>query len=114
MPFFLYNIYMYYVVLVTVDKKTTAEKITEILLKNKLAACINIIPNIKSLYFWEGKLCGDKEVLMVIKSRRENFGRLSKEIKANHPYKVPEIIALPIIKGNKEYLDWVKKNTSGK
>ncbi len=70
-----------------------------------------MITDIKSFYFWENKLCRDKEILMIIKTKKSLFNKLAKEIKLNHPYKIPEIIAIPIMKGNKEYLHWIGENT---
>ena len=102
----------YIVVYVTAPNIETAHKIAETLVEKRLAACVNIIPKINSIYWWEGKIERDEEVLLIIKSRREIFEKLSMAIKEIHPYNVPEIIALPIIKGNKEYLEWINGETT--
>jgi len=98
------------VVLVTVpyDK---SKKIINLLLTKKLAACVNKIKTIESFYWWENKICNDKETLLVIKTKKILFEKIVKEIKKVHPYKVPEIISIEINNGNKEYLDWIKEVT---
>lgn len=98
--------YRYYVVFVTTDKKEEAEKIANIVLEKKLAGCVNFF-EVTSLYWWENKIQKHPEMMLVIKTAREKFQQLMKEIKANHPYSVPEIIALPIVKGNPQYLVWL-------
>jgi periplasmic divalent cation tolerance protein len=95
------------VVLVTATSIKEAEKITRALLNKKLAACVNIINNINSYFWWNKKIEKAKETLLIIKTVKKNFAQLKKEIKSIHSYEVPEIIALPIIKGNKNYLDWI-------
>lgn len=99
------------VVFVTCPKIVEARKIAKGLVKNRLAACVNIIPSINSIYFWEGKLYDDKEVLCIIKTKKALFKKIEIFVKKNHSYKVPEIIALPIIKGSKEYLKWIEEVT---
>ena len=101
---------MYCVVLVTVPTPKIARQIAKKVVIKKLAACVNIIPDIRSFYIWNGKLCNDREILLVIKTRMAIFNQLSDEIKLNHPYKIPEIIALPIVHGTKEYIRWLKTN----
>lgn len=102
----------YIVVLITVPSNEVAKKISDILLDQKLAACINIVPQINSLYTWEGKLNNDEEVLMIVKTRSDLFEKeFIDAVKSVHPYEVPEIIALPILMGSKSYLDWIKDVT---
>jgi len=101
---------MYIIVLVTVPNKLQANKITKFLLKQKLAACVNIIPKMDSFFWWQGKIDKAKELLLVIKSKKSLFKKLKKAIKSKHPYSVPEIIALPVILGNKDYLDWIDES----
>jgi len=91
----------------TCPDKESAEKIAIRLIKNKVAACVNIIKIEKSVYEWKGKICQEPEYLLVIKTKDKNYKRLENEIKKTHPYKVPEIIALKVEKGSKEYVDWV-------
>ena len=102
------------VVLVTATSKAEAEKIAKALLKKRLAACVNIIPGLTSFFHWKGKIEKASELLLVIKTRKTLFKKLEKEVKANHSYSVPEIIALPILQGTKSYLDWLKLETTAK
>jgi len=99
------------VVFVTTSSEEEAEKIAKALVEEHLAGCVNILSKIKSIYFWEGKVCEDSEVLLIIKTRTEKFESLKEKITSLHSYQVPEIIALPIEKGSTTYLDWLKKVT---
>ena len=103
------------VVLITAPSAEVAEKISNTLLENKLAACVNIVPSINSLYIWEGEINNDEEVLLIIKTRYELFDdTFIKTIKEQHPYDVPEIIALPIVIGSEDYLQWITNVTKKK
>lgn len=84
-----------------------AVNIAKALLKKKLCACVNIIKDMRSLYVWEGKLCDDREALMVIKTVDKKFNALETEVKKLHSYDVPEIIALPVKDVSEPYLKWV-------
>lgn len=95
------------VVLVTINDAGKALEIATEIVTAKLAACANIIPEVRSIYLWEGNACDDKELLMVIKTARRLFEPLKEKIRSLHPYSVPEIIALPIVEGHKPYLDWI-------
>lgn len=99
------------VVFITVDKKIFADKITNMLLNKKLCACINIIKNIKSFYWWKGKIEKSNEYLLIIKTKSVLIEKLIKEVKKVHPYTVPEIISYDIKKGNADYINWVIKET---
>jgi len=99
------------VVFVTAPDEDGAVGIAKSLVEERLAACVNIIKDIRSIYSWQGKIEDDSEVLMVIKTRSELFVPLSKRIKELHSYTVPEIIALPIITGSEDYLKWIKEVT---
>jgi len=100
------------VVLITAPSKEVGKQIARALLEQELAACVNIISSIDSIYTWEGKICNDEEVLLVVKSRAELFeDQLVPAVQAIHPYQVPEIIALPIKMGAKSYLDWIEAVT---
>ncbi len=101
---------MYIVVFVTVPSKEEAHMISRKLLEEKLCACVNIIEGVNSFFWWEGKIDNANELLLVIKSSKAKLAKLIKTVKANHSYTVPEIIALPIIGGNKEYLDWINSS----
>lgn len=102
---------MHIVVFVTASSKEEAQKISLGLLDDKLVACVNIIDGISSLFWWQGKIDNAKEVLLVIKTRRALLNRLMDKVKSLHSYEVPEIIALPIVAGNKKYLDWIDEST---
>ena len=94
----------YLVVLITCPSVENAMKIKDVLLKNKLAACINILSNVSSFFRWEGKIERAKEVLMIIKTRKELMKKLISAVKKIHKYTVPEIISIPITEGKKDYL----------
>jgi periplasmic divalent cation tolerance protein len=99
------------VVLITAPNENDAEAIAKAILEAKLAACVNIIRNIRSLYRWQGKVEDEQEVLMIVKTRKERFGDLMKKVKGLHSYTVPEIIALPVADGLEEYLGWIGQET---
>lgn len=98
---------MYIIILVTASGKKEAKYIAQQLIKNKLAACVNIIDKVNSSFRWQGKIDQASEVLLIIKSKKEKLAKIIKTVKAAHSYDVPEIIALPIIGGHKPYLDWI-------
>lgn len=100
------------VVLITVSSPEEGEKIAKALLEKRVAACVNIIPGIRSIYRWEGKICDGREMLLVAKTTGALFEKLEKEVKSLHSYKVPEIIALPIIRGSDDYLSWIDENAA--
>ena len=102
---------MYIIVLVTASSKEEANKIAQGLLEEKLAACVNILAGLESRFWWQGKIDSAQEVLLVIKTRKTLFNKLAKKVKSLHSYTVPEIIAIPIISGNKAYLDWINDCT---
>jgi periplasmic divalent cation tolerance protein len=99
------------VVLITAPNENDAEAIAKALLEARLAACVNIIRNIRSLYRWQGKVEDEQEVLMIVKTRKERFGELVKKVRGLHSYTVPEIIALPVTDGLEEYLGWIGQET---
>jgi periplasmic divalent cation tolerance protein len=98
---------MYVIVLVTAKDKKQAEKISGGLIKTKLAACVNIIAKIDSVFFWAGKVDRGRESLLVIKSRKEKLPKIIKLVRSLHSYEVPEIIAIPVIAGDRPYLRWM-------
>lgn len=102
----------YLVVYITVPSSETGEKIVNTLVEKRLAAGASIVPGLSSVYHWQGKICNETELLLIAKTRDSLFERLEQEVKSIHPYQVPEIIALPIIKGSREYLDWIDESTS--
>ena len=99
------------VVYITAGSNEEAEKLSRGLVEEKLAFCVNTVPQVKSTYFWEGKLYVDDEILLIVKTRTEKYEALETWVRKNHSYDVPEVIALPIIKGSEPYLkgvdDWV-------
>lgn len=99
------------VIFVTTANKKEADRIARALIKEKLAACINIIGDVNSLFWWQGKLDSAREILLIIKTRKTLINKLIKKVKSLHSYEVPEIIALPIIAGNRRYLDWINEST---
>lgn len=99
------------VVLVTAASLDESEKIARSLVESGLAACANILSPIKSIFSWEHKITETMEVLLLFKTRSHLFGDLAQAVKKLHSYQVPEIIALPIVKGTDEYLDWITENT---
>ncbi|MEM3617073.1 MAG: divalent-cation tolerance protein CutA [Candidatus Bathyarchaeia archaeon] len=98
------------IVLTTTSSRKEAEKIANTLLEERLIACANIIGPMHSLFWWQGKIDNVQEHLILMKTRKDLFDKLSEKVKALHSYQVPEIIALPIVKGLKDYLDWLDKS----
>lgn len=101
----------YIVVLCTVPDKEVALHIASTLVSQKIAACVNIVPGITSLYSWKGEICNDQELMLIIKAKKNNFSDLELAIKKMHPYEVPEIIALSVIDGANNYLQWIDEVT---
>jgi periplasmic divalent cation tolerance protein len=99
------------VILVTAPNAEVAGKIGWTLVEERLAACVNIAPNLRSIYRWQGEVQDDPEVLMFIKARRDDIDSLIARVERLHPYKVPEIIALEITAGLGNYLDWIMTET---
>lgn len=100
----------YIVVLVTVPTQEKADDLAKLLVMRKLAACVNRSGPVRSVYWWEGKIEEAEEYLLIIKTGRNKFSRLVEEIKNAHPYTVPEIVGLPIIEGNMDYLNWIARS----
>lgn len=90
------------------DSADEAEKIARLLIETKLAACVNVFPGVRSFYRWKGVIQNAAEWLLVIKSSRAHFEALRAEIEKAHSYEVPELIALPIVDGSKNYLNWLE------
>ena len=97
------------IVLTTCESSQDAQTIAETLVEKRLAACVNILPGLKSIYRWQGKVENATELLLLIKTRRGLFEQLSAELARIHPYEVPEVIALPLIDGAPAYLGWLEK-----
>lgn len=101
---------MQIVIFVTAASKKEAECIAQALIRQRLAACVNILANVKSVFRWQGKCDVAKESLLLIKSRKSRLPAIIKLVKSLHSYEVPEIIALPIIAGDKNYLRWLDES----
>lgn len=101
---------MYIVVLVTAKNMKEANVIADILVGKKLIACANIIKDIQSVFRWQGKVEKADEVLLILKTQQESFSKIVKAVKEHHSYEVPEIIALPVLDGNKKYLNWIQES----
>jgi periplasmic divalent cation tolerance protein len=100
----------YYVVITTCGNRDEAERLASQIIEKKLAACVQL-SSITSYYIWEGEVNNDPEIKLLIKTRKELYDQLEKLIKDNHSYDVPEIIALPVQSGSKDYLDWIEEVT---
>jgi len=98
-------------VMVTCASGPEAEQIANQLLEERLVACVNIAGRIRSLFHWQGAVARESESLLLMKTTRERFDELSRRIKELHSYEVPEIIAMPVIVGNPDYLDWIEEST---
>ena len=103
----------YIQVFTTVEKREDAERIASSVVNKRVAACAQVIGPIRSTYWWKGKVEQAEEWLLVMKTREALFSVLEKEIKAIHPYEVPEIFGLPIVAGSESYLHWIEEETSG-
>lgn len=97
--------------MITTPNEDMAAEIAKALVQTQLAACANIIKDVRSIYSWQGKVQDDREVLMIVKTRRGLFDRLESKVKELHSYEVPEIIALPVIIGSEDYLRWLREST---
>ncbi len=100
------------IILTTVSSKKEAELIGSKLIDKELAACVNIIPNIKSIYRWEGKINKDSEYLLIIKTVKRAEEDVFENIRKLHSYNTPEMISIPITGGEKSYLNWLSKSVA--
>lgn len=98
----------------TAPDADTARRIASALVEYRLAACVNLLPGIESLYRWEGKVTSDQEVLLMIKARAADYPLLETRIRALHPYELPEIIAVSLTAGLPAYLDWIQNPDEAK
>ena len=99
------------VVFITTSGENEAANIARALVEGRLAACVNIARNLRSIYSWQGKIEDESEVLMIVKTQKKLFHSLSQKVRELHSYSVPEIIALPIVEGSEDYLKWLKEVT---
>jgi periplasmic divalent cation tolerance protein len=102
------------VVLVTVGSQEEGERLATAVVGEQLAACVNVVGPIESIYRWKGAVQHDHEVLLILKTRAELFEDLAARIRALHAYETPEVIALPITAGSAAYLDWLRGATRGR
>lgn len=102
------------VVLVTVPSAEVGERIAAAVVPERLAACVNILPGLRSIFFWEGRVEDEQEVLLLMKTRAERLAALEARVRALHPYSVPGFIALPVVAGHEPYLAWVADSVTTK
>ena len=99
-------------ILVTASSQQEGLNIARSLVNSRLAACVNIMSDLRSIYRWEGKIWDEGEFLLLIKTRRALFDKIEAKVKKYHSYEVPEIIAVPIIQGSETYLNWLRESTN--
>ena len=99
------------IIYITAKDKVEAKKIARVLVEERLAACANIIENVNSVYWWEGKIEEGKEAVIVAKTKGSLVPELINKVKSLHSYKCPCIVSLPLVDGNKDYLDWILAET---
>jgi periplasmic divalent cation tolerance protein len=97
----------------TVADERTATGLAELIVGENLAACVQIVPGVKSVYRWQGKIKRDDEMQLVIKTTSARFDAIAALLHEHHPYELPEIVAVPIVRGSEAYLDWIESETSG-
>jgi periplasmic divalent cation tolerance protein len=97
----------YIQVMTTVPGQEVATRIAELLIDSRLAGCVQIIGPVTSVYRWQGKVETGAETMLLVKSRQDLFSSLAELIIANHPYEVPEILAVPVVAGGQSFLDWL-------
>jgi periplasmic divalent cation tolerance protein len=101
------------IVLITASSEAEAVRISKALVGEHLAACVNIVPGVRSLFIWKDETQQEKETLLIVKSRQPLLDRIVSRVKSLHSYTVPEIIALPVIGGSEDYLAWLKDTARG-
>jgi periplasmic divalent cation tolerance protein len=89
----------------------TAQRIARALVEQRLAACVNVVPGLRSIYRWQGAIQDDAECLLLVKTRAARVTALTEAIRGLHPYELPEVIAVPVVAGLAPYLDWVRDNS---
>jgi len=99
------------IVLITASSGDEAAAIGTALVDGRLAACVNIVPEVRSLFFWDGKTQDAREALLIVKSRLPLLEKLTARVKSLHSYTVPEVIALPVVGGSGDYLSWLQEAT---
>ena len=99
-------------VLLSTCPSETAPQLARFLVENRLVACVNIVPHVSSVYWWEGKVEVESESLLVAKAASSDVGRVTEELQRMHPYETPAIVALPITGGYAPYLEWIQETAS--
>jgi len=102
------------VVLSTCANEADAGRVARALVESRLAACVSVVPGLRSYYYWQDRLETSDEALLLIKTSRELFASLKAELEKIHPYELPEILALPVVEGADNYLNWLTANLRGK
>jgi periplasmic divalent cation tolerance protein len=100
------------VVFITTANTEDASRLAEMLVSQRLAACVQILPDVQSVYRWRGKIEREQEVLVIAKTIRSSFEKLEREVRAIHSYETPEIVALPLTAGSAPYLEWLGSNVN--
>lgn len=103
---------MYALVYITTSGENESKKVGNVLVEEKLAACVNIISSIESIYLWKGEIEDDQESLLIAKTKVSNIDKIIKKVKEIHSYETPAILAIPIIEGSKDYLDYLDSEIS--
>ncbi len=101
----------YLLVISTVSSETEGKNIAQKIVEERLAACVTVTSAVQSFYWWEERIANDQEFILFIKTKTSLFPKLEQRIKTLHSYQVPEIIALPIHTGSRDYLNWITQNT---
>ena len=101
------------VVLTTCAAEADAERMARALVDGRLAACVSVVPGVRSFYHWKGATESTQEFLLIVKTSRDLFGALRAEMERIHPYEVPELLALPVVAGAENYLSWLQSNLRG-
>ena len=94
-------------VFLTASKGEEATRLADLLVGAQLAACVQILPEMESVFRWQGEVTRESEILLIVKTTAEKFGDLEREVRALHSYEVPEIVAVPIVAGSNPYLEWL-------
>jgi periplasmic divalent cation tolerance protein len=101
------------VVLTSCAQQADAERLARALVAGRLAACVNVVPGVRSFYHWKGEIESAEEFLLIVKTSRDLFPELRAEMEKLHPYEVPELLALPVVAGAENYLSWLQFNLRG-
>ena len=102
----------YAIIFITAGNDDEAQKLSDILLKGHHAACITVVKDVESTYWWQGKLESAREHLLIVKTRTSQIDDVTKITRGNHSYEIPEVMAIPVIGGNSDYLDWIGREVT--